>query len=126
MKKIRLGLIGLGGMGGHHYGSHINNPDVELVAVCDIIPEKVENCLKNWADRGCETKGFTDFKEMIDTMELDAVDICTPNDFHSIIAVYAFEKGLHVFSEKPDAVSVEEAMKMKEASEKAGKVLMVM
>ena len=74
MKKIRLGLIGLGGMGGHHYGSHISNPDVELVAVCDIIPEKVENCLKNWADRGCETKGFTDFKEMIDTMELDAVE----------------------------------------------------
>ncbi len=126
MKKIRLGLIGLGGMGGHHYGSHVNNPDVELVAVCDIVPEKVESCLKTWADRGCETKGFTDFKEMIDTMELDAVDICTPNNFHSIIAVYAFEHGPHVFSEKPDAVSVEEALKMKEASEKAGKVLMVM
>ncbi len=126
MKKLRVGLVGLGGMGGCHYGSHISNPDVELVAVCDIIPEKVESVLKDWGDRGCETKGFTDFKEMIDTMNLDAVDICTPNDFHSIIAVYALEHGCHVFSEKPDAVSVEEALKMKEASEKAGKVLMVM
>ena len=62
MKKLRVGLVGLGGMGGCHYGSHISNPDVELVAVCDIIPENVENVLKNWGYRGCETKGFTDFK----------------------------------------------------------------
>lgn len=126
MKKLRIGLIGLGGMGGMHYGCHIHNPEVELVAICDIIPEKVENTLKNWDPTGCDTKGFTDFKEMIDTVELDAVDICTPNDFHSIIAVYALERGLHVFSEKPDAVSVEECERMKAAAEKNNRVLMVM
>ncbi len=126
MKKLRIGLVGLGGMGGCHYGRHISNPQVELVAVCDIIPEKVENCLKKWDPTGCDTKGFTDFKEMIAECELDAVDICTPNDFHSIIAVYALDHGLHVFSEKPDAVSVEEALKMKEAAERNNRVLMVM
>ena len=126
MKKLRVGLVGLGGMGGMHSGSHIHNPEEELAAICDIIPEKVEATLNHWDPTGCDTKGFTDFKEMIDTMELDAVDICTPNDFHSIIAVYALEHGLHVFSEKPDAVSVEECEKMKAAAEKNGRVLMVM
>jgi predicted dehydrogenase len=63
---------------------------------------------------------------MINTETLDAVDIATPNDFHSIIAVYALERGLHVFCEKPDAVSVAEAEKMKAAAEESGRVLMVM
>jgi predicted dehydrogenase len=62
---------------------------------------------------------------MIDKEELDAVDICTPNKIHSIAAVYALENGLHVLCEKPDAVSVAEAEKMKKASEESGKTLMV-
>ena len=48
MKKLRVGLVGLGGMGGMHYGSHIHNPEVELAAICDIIPEKVEATLHHW------------------------------------------------------------------------------
>lgn len=56
---------------------------------------------------------------------LDAIDICTPNYLHSVIACAALEKGLHVLCEKPDAVSVAEAEKMKAAAEKSGKCLMV-
>ncbi len=126
MSKLRIGLVGLGGMGGMHYNSHIHNPEIEIAAVCDIRQNKLDNWTKNWEKPENEVKVFTDFKEMIDTMNLDAVDICTPNNFHSIIAVYALEHGCHVFSEKPDAVSVAECTKMKEAAEKAGKVLMVM
>ena len=57
--------------------------------------------------------------------ELDAVDICTPNNIHSQAAVFALENGLNVICEKPDAVSVVEAEKMKAAAEKSGKTLMV-
>ena len=57
---------------------------------------------------------------------LDYVDICTPNYLHSIIAVDALNQGLHVFTEKPDAVSVAEVTRMKEAADKSGKVLMAM
>ena len=123
-KKLRLGVIGIGGMGTGHLNHHVKNPRVELVALCDINVERAENAIEKFGL--VNTKAYKDYKEMIDTEELDAVDIVTPNYLHSIIACYAFEKGLHVFSEKPDAVSVEEALKMKEASEKAGKTLMVM
>ena len=125
MEKIRLGLIGVGGMGSHHlYYSHVRNKRIEIVAVCDIIEERATGAIENAHLEGA--KAYTDWKEMIDNAELDAIDICTPNYLHSIIAVYALEKGLHVFCEKPDAVSVEEAEKMKAASEKSGKVLMCM
>ena len=63
---------------------------------------------------------------MLELEGLDAVDICTPNYLHSIIAVDALNHGLHVFCEKPDAVNVEEALKMKNAAEKNDRVLMVM
>ncbi|MFQ9801374.1 MAG: Gfo/Idh/MocA family protein [Clostridia bacterium] len=69
---------------------------------------------------------FENYEEMLDLPELDAIDICTPNYLHSIIAVKALNKGLHVFSEKPDAVSVEEVEKMQAAAAQSGKTLMVM
>ncbi|NLL17342.1 MAG: Gfo/Idh/MocA family oxidoreductase, partial [Clostridiales bacterium] len=66
------------------------------------------------------------YKELLKDDSIAAVDICTPNYLHSIIAVEALEKGKHVFCEKPDAVSVSEAQRMKAAAEKSGKVLMIM
>ncbi len=125
MEKLRIALIGIGGMGSVHlYESHARNPRVEIVALCDIIEERVLAAKKRLGREDIAV--YTDFKELIDNEKLDAVDIATPNRFHSIIAVYALEHGLHVFCEKPDAINVEEALKMKAASEKAGKVLMVM
>ena len=112
-------------MGSLHVGVHARNPRVEIVALCDLVPEKCERAIQNY-HLPADTPIYTDFREMIDKEELDAVDIATSNDFHSIIAVYAFEHGLHVFCEKPDAISVAEAEKMKTAAEKADRVLMVM
>ena len=124
-KKLRIALVGVGGMGSHHlFSSHAHNPRVEIVALCDIIEERAANAAKR-LERD-DIRIYTDYKKMIDTEKLDAVDIATPNYLHSPIAVYAMERGLHVFCEKPDAVSVEAASAMKEASEKYDRVLMVM
>lgn len=125
MEKVRLGIIGVGGMGSYHLLSAlIFNPRVEIVAICDILEDRAKAAAEqaNLPD----AKIYTDFRAMIDTEQLDAVDIVTPNYLHSVIAVYALDRGLHVFCEKPDAVSVEEAEKMKAASERSGKVLMCM
>ncbi len=125
MEKLRIALIGVGGMGSFHlYSSHAKNPRIELVALCDIIEERCVNAAKELGRDDIAI--YTDYRELIDNEKLDAVDIATPNRMHSVIAVYALEHGLHVFCEKPDAVSVEEALKMKEASEKNNRVLMVM
>ena len=123
-KKLRVGLVGIGGMGSNHLRCQLGNPRVEVVAICDILPEKMQAAKDRFDIPSIPC--YTDFKEMIDNEQLDAVDISTPNYLHSIVAVYAMERGLHVFCEKPDAVSVEEALKMKEASERTGKILMVM
>ena len=123
MKKLKIAIIGNGGIAkGCHAPAYEKMDNVEIVAACDIIEERA----KEMADRFGAAKWSTDYKEILDIPGLDAVDICTPNYLHSIIAVDALNNGINVFCEKPDAVSVEEAEKMKTAAEKSGKVLMVM
>jgi len=122
-KKLRIGVIGCGGIATWaHMPAYENMDNVEIVAMCDIKIEKA----KALAEKHGVEKVFEDYHDVIALPEVDAIDICTPNKFHSIIAVDALNAGKHVFSEKPDAVSVEEALKMKEASEKNNKTLMVM
>lgn len=124
MKKLRVGIIGNGGICGlGHAGAYDGDERVEVVALCDIIEERAQ-MFKDKHFHNADV--YTDYKELLKDESIDAVDICTPNYLHSIIAVDAFDAGKHVFCEKPDAINVEEVLKMNEAAEKAGKVLMVM
>ena len=122
-RKLKIGLIGAGGIATHsHMPGYARMDNVEIVAICDIKLEKA----KMLAEKYNVAQVYEDYMDVINLPGLDAIDICTPNYLHSIIAVAALERGLHVFCEKPDAVSVAEAEKMKAAAEKSGKVLMVM
>ena len=124
MKKIRIGIIGNGGIcKGSHVPTYVKDDRVEVVGVCDIIEERAQYLKDEFFP---DAKVYTDYKELLKDETIDSVDICTPNYLHSIIAVDAFKAGKHVFCEKPDAVNVEEVLKMKKASEDAGKMLMVM
>jgi len=123
--KLKVGLIGLGGiMTCAHMPGYRAMDNVEIVAICDILPEKIEAFRHNCGLP--DVPGFTDYRDLLEVEGIDYVDICTPNYLHSIIAVAALNKGIHVFCEKPDAVSVEEALKMQRAAEENGKQLMVM
>lgn len=122
-KKLKIAVIGVGGISrNRHLPAYAKMDNVEVVALCDILVERA----KEQAELYHIPHVFENYKDVLELPELDAIDICTPNYLHSIIAVEALEKGLHVFSEKPDAVSAAEAEKMKAAAEKSGKVLMVM
>lgn len=124
MVKYKVGIIGCGGiMKGAHTPHYVTDKRVKVVAVCDIIPERAEFARKTFFH---DAATYTDYKELLKDESIDFVDICTPNYLHSIIAVDALNAGKHVFCEKPDAINVEEAMKMKEAAEKNGKQLMIM
>ncbi len=124
MAKWKVGLIGNGGIcKGAHIPHYLRDDRLEVVAVCDIIEERAQY-LKNTYFPNAAV--YTDYKELLKDESIDSVDICTPNYLHSIIAVAAFEAGKHVFCEKPDAINVEEAKRMKAAADKAGKTLMVM
>ena len=125
-KTYKVGLIGLGGIAkGAHMSAYGRMDNVELAAICDIVPSKIE-AFKERYQLPDDFPAFTDYHDLLNVEGLDYVDICTPNYLHSIIAVDALNKGLNVFTEKPDAVSVAEVTKMKEAAEKSGKILMAM
>ena len=124
MKKWRVGIIGVGGIfNGAHREHYLKDGRLEVVALCDIIEERAVECRDGFFP---DAKVYTDFNELLKDETIDSVDICTPNYLHSIIAVAAFKAGKHVFCEKPDAVNVEEVMKMNDAAKAAGKTLMVM
>jgi len=120
--KLRLGAVGIGGIfNACHAPTWLNHPEVDLVAVCDIIPEKAH---KFAAAHGIK-HAVTDYRDLV-KLDLDAVDVCTPNLFHSEIAVAALEAGKHVITEKPDAINTSEARRMATAARCAGKTLMAM
>ena len=121
-RKLRIGIIGTGGIAGSHIASYKKQPDVEVVAGADLIPGKAEKFFK---DNGVEAKAFTDYKEMIDTMNLDAVSVCTYNRTHAECTIYALEHGLPVLLEKPMTVTLEEAIAIREAEKKSGKIVSV-
>ncbi len=122
-KKLRIGVIGTGGISGAHITTYKAQPDAELVAGCDLVPGKAE---KKFAECGVEgAKFFTDYKEMIDTMNLDAVSVCTYNRTHAECTIYALEHGLHVLLEKPMTVTLDEAIAIRKAEKKSGKIVSV-
>ena len=123
MAKLRIALIGNGGIcRGSHIPNYCEDERVEVVAFCDIIEERAIALRDEYYP---DAAVYTDYKELLKDETIDAVDICTPNYLHSIIAVDAFKAGKHVLCEKPDAIDVTEVLKMKNAADEAGKVLMV-
>lgn len=131
-KKLKIGIVGCGGiMRWAHLSAYSKMDNVEIVALCDIVPGRCEE-VKAYAKQQFQSdflenaKCYVDFYEFIKNPDIESIDICTPNYLHAPFAIKALEMGKHVFSEKPDSVSVEDVTKMKEAAEKAGKTLMVM
>ena len=122
-KTLRVGIIGTGGISGAHIKTYMDQPDVEIVAGCDLIPDKAE---KKFAEYKVENaKFFTDYKEMIDTVQMDAVSVCTYNRTHAECTIYALEHGLNVLLEKPMSVTLEEAVAIRKAEKKSGKIVSV-
>ncbi|MCG7410120.1 Gfo/Idh/MocA family oxidoreductase [Paenibacillus sp. ACRRX] len=123
VKPLRVGVVSTGGIfRGAHMPAFVANPYTEIVAVCD--PHKSSAC--EVADELGQVRVYTEWQEMLEREDLDIIDICSPNYLHATVAIAALEHGFHVFCEKPDAISPEEAIKMQEAAERSGKVLMVM
>lgn len=125
MKKLKVAIIGNGGIcRGAHAPAWAQFEDAEVVALCDIKPEKSAAVKKDFGFDNAVI--YEDYQELLNKEQLDAVDICTPNYLHAPIAIAALNKGLNTFCEKPDAVDVKSVTAMRDAAEEAGKLLMVM
>lgn len=102
---LKVGVIGLGTVSPIHLHSINSSKLASLVAVCDIDKDKA---VKKCQQTHCEiTPCYDDYREMIDTEDLDVVHICLPHYLHAEVAKYALSKGVHVFCEKPVDVGYE-------------------
>ncbi|MCC3375939.1 Gfo/Idh/MocA family protein [Cohnella sp. REN36] len=113
-KKVNVGLIGLNGMGKGHLHDLQEMDTVVLAGVCDIVKEYADAVAS-----ACNTRAYYDYREMLDRAGLDAVIIAVPHYDHPQIAIDAFERGIHVMTEKPIAVHVNDAKRMIEAYDRA-------
>ena len=123
-KELRIGLIGCGFMGRTHSNGYnrVPNffPELEynpvLKAACSRSEERVRTFAAQWGYESFET----DWKNVIARNDIDAIDICTPNDMHAEISIAAAAAGKMVLTEKPLARNLAEAQQMTDAVEKAG------
>ena len=115
---MKVGLIGIGGMGFVHFNCYKKMEGVEI-AVCDI---RVDMAKEKINDESIPV--YASYEEMIERENPDFVDVCTPSYMHTDMTVYALGKGKHVLCEKPMSINSDEAKRMIEAEEKSGKLLM--
>jgi predicted dehydrogenase len=108
-------------MGKGHLAKETSLAEVTFVGVADVVPAAVDAASAQYG-----IPGFYGYQQLIDSGKCEAVLIATPHPFHAPIALYAIERGLHVLSEKPIAVTVREADRMIDAAAKAGVKLGVM
>ncbi len=119
-KKLKVGLIGLGGIANLHAGGWAASEHAELVAGCDVNPDVFER----WENEHGLKNLTTDYMELINNPELDVIDICSPNNYHAAQTIAALDAGKHVLCEKPLAPTVAEIKDMIAARDRAGKLLM--
>lgn len=123
-KKLKVGIIGCGGIAkGKHMPSLKKLENVEMVAFCDIFEERAQEAAQNFGVEGAAV--YQDYRELLADENIDVVHVCTPNDSHADITVFALESGKHVMCEKPMAKTASEARRMVEAAQRTGKKLTI-
>ncbi len=114
---MNYALIGCGRIATNHVKAVVNN-GLEFAAVCDILPEAMENLLaKHGLEKETSIHRYTDYKEMIQAENPQLVAIATESGSHAEIAMYCIQHGIHVIIEKPMAMSMEDADAIIKAAE---------
>ena len=119
MSKIKFAVIGYGNIGKRHVQHIIAHPEAELVAICDV-PEKTieEESLQS-------IKQYSDIDLMLQEIDADVINVCTPNYLHHPHTITALNAGFHVVCEKPMAISSAECEDMIETAKKTNKTIFV-
>lgn len=114
---MKYALIGCGRIAVNHMKAAINN-ELEIVAVCDVLEEKMEELLAKYGlEKDESIKRYTDYKKMIEELQPELASIATESGIHAEIALYCIEKGVNLIIEKPMAMSIEDANKIIDLAE---------
>ncbi len=123
---VRIGFVGVGGMGSAHVQNFLRIDGVEVKAVCDIVPEKVERVQK-WVVEAGQPKpegysaGPRDFERLCARGDLDLVFTATPWEWHVPVCLAAMRNGKHAATEVPAAMTIDDAWALVETAEKTGR-----
>lgn len=119
-KKIRFGILGCGNIGDVHIKAINDLEDGELVAICDVNPERVKKIADTYG-----IKAYTSYDDMLSDDEIDAVSICTPSGMHKSQAIKGLLSDKHVIVEKPMALTVADAEEICDTAKKSNKLFSV-
>ncbi len=122
-KKLRIGIIGTGGIAHAHMRAYKTFDDVDIVGAADIVPGKARDFLDKWELP--QAKAFENAEDLIRNVEMDGVSVCTYNTQHAAVVIPALEAGLHVQCEKPLSFTLEEGVEMVRAAKKANRMLTI-
>ncbi|MCY4657264.1 MAG: Gfo/Idh/MocA family oxidoreductase, partial [Gammaproteobacteria bacterium] len=120
-RKLRVAFIGAGGIAGTHMRYLREMDDVELVAASDVS----EVAVKRRSEEFEIPHIYTDYENMLNDVDVDAISVCTPNGFHAPCTLAALEAGNHVLVEKPLAMNSEEGQQMVDKANQQGLKLVI-
>jgi len=138
-EKIRIGFIGLGNRGSQLLGWFMENPDVEVGALCDAYEPYIKRDRSTVNQRYLDTgkvpqmgeifpnkvQYYKDFRKLLEQKDIDAVCIATPDHWHAVQAIQAMEAGKNVYVEKPLTITIKEGRALVDAQKRTGKVVAV-
>jgi predicted dehydrogenase len=126
-RRVRVALIGAGGMGRKNLSDFLKLKNTECVAVCDVDDEQNAKALKMIEDQGGVKPALIakDFRKVLDLKELDAVIISTPDHWHAIPTIMACQAGKDVYVEKPLSLTIAEGRAMVDAARKHKRIVQV-
>ncbi len=122
---VRIGHIGLGGMGSGHLNGFARNPRCRVVAVCDVHLSRAESAAGVVEAAGGSADVYQDFRHVLDRDDVDAVVIATPDHWHTLPTIMACEAGKDVYCEKPLHLFIDEGKAMVAAARRYGRVVQV-
>ena len=121
----KLGILGCGNRSKAHLSALNDVPEIEVAALCDVVPHKMDQRAKLIKKKQPEPRKFADMEKMLAEQDIDAIAIILPNHLHKMTAIAALQAGKHVFCEKPMALTVPDCNEMIAASEAARKAIQI-
>jgi len=123
-EKVRLGVVGCGGMGSRHIAALAKNPNCTMVALCDVYKPRYMNACKAVGETtGVTPDGYQDYRYVLDRNDVDAIFVPTPDHWHPLITIHGCEAWKDVYVEKPACPTVAEGRAMVEAARRFGRVV---
>jgi predicted dehydrogenase len=120
--RIRVGMIGVGGMGTGNLRACMSNPDVDVVAVCEVDKTAMDKAL---ATTGGKAKSYKDYRRLLEDPSVDAVVISTPEHWHALMCIDACDAGKDVYVEKPASHNIQDGRLMVQTARRHKRVVQV-